>query len=70
MGSYQARYVQVDDVVRVGDCMGPVACSLAGRHAQLNVVFVCSRHARRHTITVRPSQLVTVVLRAPRGAVA
>lgn len=70
MGSYQARHVQVDDVVQAGDCVGLVACTLADRHGRLVVVFVCGRHARRHSLTMWPSQLVTVVLRAPKGAAA
>lgn len=70
MGCYPAGRVQVEDIIQVGQCRGPLAEEpLPDHEGTLHLVFVCIGHARRELLLRRPGQLVNVVLRAPKAAV-
>lgn len=69
MGSYPASRVEVEDVIQVGPCRGPVAePALPDHQGTLNLVYVCISCGRRHLLLARPAKLVTVLLRAPSRA--
>lgn len=75
MGMYAARDVQVDDIVQSGECVGavveePFEHDHARMGALAEIVYVCSTCHVRHTISVRPWELVVVAWREPKPAVA
>lgn len=67
MGSYRPDQLRVEDIIQVGACKGPVTAeAVRDQHGRLAVVFVCWGHGVRHTVTMPPTRLVSVVCRAPR----
>ena len=70
-GDYQARLVQVDDIIQNGRCTGPVAEPVVWiTPCRVAVVFICRRCAARHTLERLPGSVVHVARRGPRTTAA